>query len=175
MAQPATSLNVFKLGPDNPKICALGSCDKVVTDVRCTTCASAPKSDFSGTLEDVQYCTKDHCDQDVENHKETCRDRRWLRDGMRVGEALHDISLVVLEATYYRVVVKYEEGSNSRVYTMRDCDKPASEQSFCGPDVDLKIKFCALNINQCVFVLQLGSPFLAYMTKGLSAASSTSR
>jgi hypothetical protein len=64
------------------------------------------------------------------------------------------------------VVVRQEGNDIVRKFTLKYCDKPASEEPFCGPEIDPESKLCALSLNGCVYALQLGSPFLAYMTKG---------
>jgi hypothetical protein len=170
MAPPSNSLQQLKLGPGNPKYCALSGCEEIAVDYPCPACSTAPNPDFSGNrLEDVRYCSDAHCKDNIKAHRKTCRDRRWLRDGNRIGEMLHEIFIVARETMYRWVVVKHDEDNTARKFVTKACDKPASEQAFCESDVGPKSKACAMSLHGCVYAMQLGTPFLAYMKKGISA------
>jgi len=164
----ANSLQQFNLGSSEPEYCALNKCDNVALDYPCADCSTAPDPDFSGDrLEDVRYCGDTHRKHDLEAHRKTCRDRRWLRDGSRIGEMHYELFIAARKEMYEWVVVKQDGDDVVRKYIVKDCDKPASEQSFCGSEIDPESKLCALSVNGCVYALQLGSPFLAYMTTGM--------
>lgn len=172
MSLAESSLRILKLGGDNLELCALPSCDEAALDFPCTGCNDAPDPDFSGTpLEDVRSCCEAHGEQDADDHKDTCRHRRWLRDGARIGDFYHKIFIAARKEMYERVLVRQEKNyyvQEARNFVFRNYTKPASKEAFCGTDVNEENKHCTLSLDGCVYGVQIATPFLAYryITKG---------
>lgn len=164
----ASSLDQLDLFSGEPQDCSLFGCDRPSHAFPCSACADAPNPDFLGALlEDVRYCSEAHRIQDLMAHKNVCRNRHWLRDGSRIGQMHYELFLATREEMYTAVVAEAYTNAATRRFTMKRCEAPAPEEPFYGTELDPASKLCAISVNACVWALMLGSPFLAYMTKGL--------
>jgi hypothetical protein len=65
------------------------------------------------------------------------------------------------------VLIEHNGDKRTSKFVIKKCNKPSSKKAFCGLEIDPESKRVALSVLGCVYAVQLGSPFLAYMTKGM--------
>jgi hypothetical protein len=75
--------------------------------------------------------------------------------------------LVARKEMYDLVLIEHNGDKRTSQFVIKKCNKPSSTKAFCGLEIDPESKRVVLSVLGCVYAVQLGCPFLAYMTEGM--------